>query len=170
MRRIALFFLVILLSCFLMFMILRDDKDTKVDMHVKGTSFIEGIKIVNKKDGAREWVLYASRADISDSGSEAQLKNIDMSIENKGITIHAEKGRYDMDKKNIVIEGQVTARNKDYTIITDGADFDNQTGQLRTSGDVIIDGKKFHVEGKGLEADKNQEKVRILKDVNATFN
>ena len=146
------------------------EKAGKLDIHFKGESFLEGLKIIHKKDGVPNWILTAKRADISKDGNEANLTDIEMEIKNKGITIFAEKGHYNMNTKKISVEGPITAKSGTYSITTEQVEIDSDAGLLTTGKDVSIIGKKFTLHGKGMEIKNNEQKVRIMKDVKATFN
>jgi len=146
------------------------EKENKPDIHLKGGSFFEGIRIVQKKDGVQDWVLTAKRADISKKGDEANLTDVKVEVKNKGITIYADKGSYNMDTRKMSIEGPITAKNDEYSITTGQVEIDSSAGLLKTNEEVRIKGKKFVLQGKGMEIKNNEQKVRILKDVKATFN
>ena len=146
------------------------EKTDKLDIQLNGESFFEGLRIVQKKNGAQNWILTAKRADISKDGDEAALTDLEMEIKNKGITISAEKGLYHMDTKRIFIEGAITAKSNNYSITTGQVEIDSVAGLLETSRDVHIEGRKFILQGKGMEIRNNEQKVRILSDVKATFN
>ena len=145
------------------------EKANKLDVHLQGSSFFEGIRIVQKKDGVQSWVLTAKRADISKKGDEANLTDIKVEVKDKGVTIYADKGLYNMDTKKMSIEGPITAKNDEYSITTGQVEIDSSSGVLKTDEDVHIKGKKFVLQGKGMEIKNNEQKVRLLKDVKATF-
>jgi LPS export ABC transporter protein LptC len=146
------------------------EKANKLDINLKGESFLEGLRIIHKKNGLQNWILTAKRADISKDGNEADLTDVEMEVKNKGITIFAEKGLYNLDTKKISIEGAITAKNNAYSITTRQIEIDSDAGLLTTGKDVLIEGKKFTLQGKGMEIKNNEQKVRIMKDVKATFN
>jgi LPS export ABC transporter protein LptC len=164
-----LFVAVTLASLALFFYITRSEKATGPVLEVKGNSFVDGLRVVNRKDGLTEWVLLANRADMSRDGKEARLTGIEMQLESQGITIRAEQGLYNMETKQVSVARNVSARSKKYFITADRANIDSR-GSLETSGAVKIEGAKFMIEGKGMEADNIKQKVRILKNVKATFN
>jgi len=164
-----IFLLLIIISSAILFY-LRSEKVARLNVQLAGDSFFEGLKIINKKDGITEWVLTAKRADISKNGKEALLRGIEMRLEKQGMMVQAEKGLYDMETKNVTIDGIITARDKNYVITTSQALIDSSGGMLETQGEVTVEGKKFNLEGKGLQADNNEQKVRILNNVKATFN
>jgi len=154
----------------LFFFMVEGEKASKLDIHLKGESFLEGLKIIQKKNGAQNWILTAKRADISKDGNEANLTDIEMEVKDKGITIFAEKGLYNMDTKKISVEGTITAKGNTYSITTEQIEIDSDAGLLTTGKDVRIEGKKFTLQGKGMEIKNIEQKVRIMKDVKATFN
>lgn len=164
----------LVLASFLLFSLflfmVQGEKASKLDIHLKGESFLEGLKIIHKKNGLQNWILTAKRADISKDGNEADLTDVEMEVKNKGITIFAEKGVYNLDTKKISIEGTITAKNNAYSITTGQIEIDSDAGLLTTGKEVLIEGKKFTLQGKGMEINNNEQKVRIMKDVKATFN
>jgi len=164
----------LVLASFLLFSLflfmVQGEKASKLDIHLKGESFLEGLKIIHKKNGLQNWILTAKRADISKDGNEADLTDVEMEVKNKGITIFAEKGLYNLDTKKISIEGTITAKNNAYSITASKIEIDSDAGLLTTGKEVLIEGKKFTLQGKGMEINNNEQKVRIMKDVKATFN
>ncbi len=154
----------------LFFFLVEGEKASKLDIHLKGESFLEGLKIIQKKNGVQNWILTAKRADISKDGNEANLTDIEMEVKDKGITIFAQKGLYNLNTKKISIEGPITAKGNTYSITTEQVEVDSDAGLLTTGKDVRIEGKKFTLQGKGMEINNNEQKVRIMKDVKATFN
>lgn len=154
---------------FLLFFMLKSERGAKTGIIMKGDSFIEGLKLVHRQNGNADWTLTAQRADITDKGSKAYLSGIEMKIQNKGITIHADKGLYDMNARNLFVEGKVVADGGSYSITSAGARFDNASGTLRADGGVKMEAKKFSVEGIGMEADNTAQTVRIRKNVKAIF-
>ena len=155
---------------FILFYMIERERNGKYDIHMKSESFFEGLRVIQKKNGVPAWVLTAKRADISKDGNTADLTDLQMDIKDKGIAINAGKGRYDLKTRNISIDGAVTAKSSNYSLTTEKVEIDSAKGLLRTDGPVLIEGKKFAVQGRGMEADNNEQKVRILRDVKATFN
>lgn len=167
-KSLLVFASILLFSLF--FLMVEGERAGKLDIHLKGDSFLEGLKIIQKNNGVQNWILTAKRADISKDGNLADLTDIVMEIKNKGITIFAEKGLYNMNTKKISVEGPITAKGDTYSITTEQVEIDNDAGLLTTSKDVSIVGKKFTLHGRGMEVNNNEQKVRIMKDVKATFN
>jgi len=152
----------------LVFLFLGSSKENGKNLFIKGNSFIEGLRIVQKKNGVNVWTLTAKRADITESEDKANLSDIAMTIESKGMTIYAKDGVYGMSTRNLTLQGKITAVAKGYTITADSAEWDQAKGGINTKGAVRLESKKFNVEGSGMEIDSEQ-KVRVTKNVKATF-
>lgn len=168
MRKILFFSLSILIFS-LFFLMINSDKESGMNMQLKGESFIEGLKIYHKINGKPLWVLSAKRADILEDGDRARLSGIQMNIEDRNMTIVAEKGDYELSSKQILIEGQVTATNPTYSLTTENVEIDTAAGTLKTNGAVKIEGRKFNLQGRGMNIDNAEQKVRITDGVKATF-
>lgn len=151
------------------FLLIKDERILRPNILQKGNSFIEGLTIVYKKNGARNWILTAKRADISDNGEKARLSGIEMTVENKGITLYADQGTYRMADKNLSVEGRILAKGNNYSAISENGQFDHNSGIFRTDGDIKIESARFNVLGKGMTIDSNEQKVTILKNVKAVF-
>ncbi|MEC4676414.1 MAG: LPS export ABC transporter periplasmic protein LptC, partial [Nitrospirota bacterium] len=146
------------------------EKDTGLNMQFNGKSFIEGLKIVNKKDGNMDWVLTAKRADITEKGENVRLSAIEMTLADNGITIYADNGVYHPDSKNLTVDGRVTARMDDVSITTEDIELDSRAGIIKTENPVIVRGNNFSLRGRGIEIRNADQRVRILSNVKATFN
>lgn len=153
----------------LLFFMLRGEKESKPGILLKGASFIEGLRIVHRQNGSRDWVLTARRADFDEKGEKALLSGMEMKIENKGLTVCADKGVYDMNTRHLTVDGRTVARGKSYSITSEGAEFDGASGGLKADGGVKIEARKFSVQGEGMDADNSGQTVRIRKDVKAIF-
>ncbi|MBI5848321.1 MAG: LPS export ABC transporter periplasmic protein LptC [Nitrospirae bacterium] len=163
-------FVILICASLAFFLLIRSEKGTKLDVQLKGDSFFEGLKIVNRKNGVTDWILWAKRADMSRDGKEALLSGVEVKLQGHGMTVLADKGVYDMETRQISVDGVLHAKNSNFALTTSNARIDGSRGSLDTAGDVRIEGKKFELEGKGMQAENNDHKVRILKDVKATFN
>ncbi len=161
---------IIIFTAFAFFYLIGGEKGAKLDAQFNGDSFFEGLKIISRKDGAANWILMAKRADMTSDGKYALLSGVEMKLARQGLTVSTDKGVYDMESGQISIEGILHASSDNYILTTSSARIDGKKGYIDTAGDVRIDGKTFAVEGKGMQAENNNHKVRILKDVKATFN
>jgi LPS export ABC transporter protein LptC len=170
MRRSVLAILSLLAISLLSYHLLKGDKGIRLDIHQKGESFIEGLRLVHKKNGDGDWVLTAKRADISEDGNIARLSGIAMTLRDKGVTLYADRGLYNMTDKNLSAEGRVVARGTNYSIISEnGAEFNGTASSLKTDGHVTIKGGKFNVQGTGMDTADSGQIVRLLGNVKAVF-
>ncbi len=171
MKRSLLIVLTVLVFSLFSYFVLRGEKGIKINLHQKGGSFIEGLKLVHRKNGTSDLVVTAARADISEDGNTARLSNIAMTIPAKGVTVYGNTGTYTIAERNLSIDGKVVARGDKYSITTDsGAEYDGAANSVKTDGNVNIQSMKFNVKGRTMQTENNGQIVRILGDVKAVFN
>jgi lipopolysaccharide export system protein LptC len=162
MTGISLFFVLIL------FIILRSERDSSEHLTMKGKSFIEGLKILHEEKGNAVWTLTAGKADLKEGDNMAELRDVTVVVPKNGIRLYADKGMYDLLARKFSTESTIRAEGKDYKITTSLIDYDASSGNIKTDEWIEVDGKKFKVKGKGMTVD-SEKKVRILKNVKATF-
>ncbi len=73
------------------FLILRTGKEPDRELRIAGGSFIEDIRILQKKNGVTLWDLTASRADFENE-DRARLSNVSISLRKNGVVLFADKG------------------------------------------------------------------------------
>ncbi len=163
--------LLILISFLLisgLFLAFKSGKENIGDIRTKSSSSIEDLKIIQKKNGNTLWTLTAKNADIIEKESMAELKDITLVLSQQDVSIHAGKGIYNFKDKSFTTDSAVKAEGKKYKILADSIDYEISSGDIKTDGEIKVEGKGFSIEGKGLQTESNQ-KVRVLKDVKATF-
>lgn len=151
-----------------LFVMLMNDRENIEKIKIKKTSFIEGLEILYRKNGKAIWKLNARQADFTDDENMVELSNLTVTVQENGMTFYADTGRYDLLSRNFIINSDIQAEAEDYRIITSSIDYDASSGNAKTDERIIVVGKKFKVEGKGMTLDSEQ-KVRIRNDVKATF-
>lgn len=151
-----------------LFVMLMNDRENIEKIKIKKTSFIEGLEILYRKNGKAIWKLNARQADFTDDENMVDLSNLTVTVQENGMTFYADTGRYDLLSRNFIINSDIQAEAEDYRIITSSLDYDASSGNAKTDERIIVEGKKFKVEGKGMTLDSEQ-KVRIRNDVKATF-
>ncbi len=149
-------------------LMLRTGREMNGDLQIRSGSSIEGIRILQKKNGATVWTLMADKADFIEGDNKAELSNVSMMMPKNGLVLHADKGIYDLSDKSFKTECIVKADTKDYSIIADSMDYDISSGKIKTGGKVKIESKRLTVEGKGMDADQGE--VKVYNNVTATFN
>jgi LPS export ABC transporter protein LptC len=152
----------------MLFVMLRNSNEITRDLQIKRSSFIEGLKILHKKNGITIWILSAKKADFLEGENKAELSDINMAMQKNGLVLYADKGEYNLSEESFTTDGVVRAEAKDYTITADSLDYEASSGEIKTDGRIKFKSKRFEVEGKGMKADAGQ-KVSILNDVKATF-
>ena len=85
MKKVLLIGLSVLL-CGGMFVMLRTGRETEGDLRMAGGSYIEGIRILQKKNGATVWDLTARRADF-ESEDRAELSDISIAFQKNGVML-----------------------------------------------------------------------------------
>lgn len=167
MKKILMIGLSVFFAC-MFFVLFRSDRESGRDIRIKGNSFIDGLTILHKKDGAPFWMLTARKADFQEGEKMVELNDITMMLHKNSMVFYTDKGTYDLSNQNFATEGEIRAKAKDYTIKVDSIDYEASSGEFKTEGRIQVEGKKFKADGRGMKVDSEQ-KVRILKDVKATF-
>jgi LPS export ABC transporter protein LptC len=152
----------------LLSVILTTSREINGNPQIKEESFIDGLRILQKKNGNAVWTLTAKKADFIEGADKAELSDVNMVIQKNGFLLHANKGTYNFSEQSFTSEAVVRAESKDYTIKADSIDYEASSGNIKTGGWIKVEGKRFTVEGKGMKADAEQ-KVSILNNVKATF-
>lgn len=152
----------------MLFVMLRNSNEITRDLQIKGNSFIEGLKILHKKNGITIWTLSAKKADFMEGENKAELSDINMVMQKNGLVLYADKGVYNLLDQDFTTDSLVKAEGRDFVITADSIDYETSSGKIKTEGQVEVKSKKFKVEGKGMRADEEQ-KVSILNDVKAIF-
>ena len=151
-----------------LFLVLRAGRENSGDLQVNGTSFIDNIKILQKNKGTTLWTLTAKKADFTEGGGTAELSDVNVFIEKSKVSLHADKGLYNLAERSFTTDSVVNAVSKNYRMSADSIDYEIASGNIKTDGRIKLEGKGFSVEGEGMKAEGNK-KVRILNDVTATF-
>ncbi len=155
---------------FLMFFIIfHNEKDYKRGISLsQGNSYMEGVRIVNKKDGVDSWVILARKADFSKDETMVQMSSVTIDVKKEGAVLNADGGTYNMKTRDLRLEKNIVIHMKNSTISTDSLAW-NPAGRLLSSdGKVQMQGNKFRIEGEGLTATEDN-KVTLTRNVKAIF-
>ena len=128
-------------------------------------SFMDGVRVVNTREGERQWLLSSQRIEMT--GSRARLDGVEAEVPGLAMSVKAPAGVYDMGSGELSLSGDVRMYGDDYTVSAPDILLDPASGELRSSGAVVIDGNGFRITGSGLLA-MGQE-IRLLSDVKAVF-
>jgi LPS export ABC transporter protein LptC len=159
----------IAVSVLFLFFMFSGEREYKRDLSIsKANSYIEGLRIVSKKNGADSWVITARKADFSKDETLARMDSVTIDIKKEGVILNADGGMYNMESRDLRLENNVTIRVKDSLIHAETLAWNPSLGVLTTDGRVKMEGTRFTVEGEGLAATEDN-KVTLMRNVKAIF-
>ncbi len=165
----AVWVIICLLVLLMFLVVFYGGRDRARDFSItRGNSYIEGLRIVNKKDGADLWTITARRADFSKDETVAQLSGVTIDLKKEGAVLNADDGTYNMNSRDLILENNITIRQKDSVVSAAKLSWNSANGILSSEGKVLMQGDKFKIEGEGLAVTQNN-KVTVTKNVKATF-
>ncbi len=169
-NRLALWGFICVSIVFIFFTVFSDEPESRRNFSIsKAGSYMEGFRIVSKKDGADALIVTARRADFSKDETLAKMDTVTMDIKKEGALLNAGHGTYNMITKELTLEDNVTVRVRDSVIHANNLSWDPSRGMLSTEGKVQMKGDKFTVEGEGLTA-TDDNRVTLMRNVKAIFN
>lgn len=165
MKRILFLFVFI---CFFAVIILFSERegDFKPKVNLSDNSYMDGVGIVQRKQGVVKWTLGSKKA-IFLNENDVKLVGLTITFPEKGLTLNSDGGMYDIEKRNLKIDGHISAATKDYDIVTPTLFWDASKNELTSDQKVHIIGKRFYVEGDDLNA--TNDKATLNKNVKAIF-
>jgi LPS export ABC transporter protein LptC len=169
-NRIVLWGFLCLSVFFIFFIVFSGERESRRDFSISNEgSYIEGFRIVSKKDGMDALIITARRADFSKDETLARMDAVTMDIKKEGALLNADHGTYNMNTKDLTLEDNVTLRAKDSVVHAGNLSWNPSGGILSSEGKVLIENNKFTVEGEGLSATEDN-RVKLMRNVKATFN
>lgn len=167
--RTVLWGAVSIIVLFLFFAVFVSEREYRRDFSInKGNSYMEGLKIVNKKDGKDSWVISARKATFSRDETVAQMDSVTIDIKKEGAVLNADSGTYNMNTRDLRLEKNIVIHTKDSTISAESLSWSPAGGMLSSDGRVHMQGSKFRIEGEGLTATEDN-KVTLTRNVKAIF-
>jgi LPS export ABC transporter protein LptC len=161
--------IVFLFTCLVFFSVFNGERDLRKDLSIqRGNSYIEGLKIVNKKDGTDAWVVTARRADFSRDETVAQMASVAIDLKKDGVVLSADNGTYHMQTRDLRLGSNIKIQIKGSVVTTDELSWNPSRGMLFSKDIVRMEGNRFRIEGEGLTATKDN-KVKLMRNVKATF-
>ena len=128
-------------------------------------SRMDGVRIINTKDGIRQWTLNSHEIEIA--GDSVRISGVDARVRGIEMDVAASLGIYDMASGGLDLSGGVKMTGNDYSIITSEASLESTSGRFYSDEEVVVEGRGFRISGSGLFAEKQE--IRILRDVQAVF-
>jgi len=165
MKKIVFLFVFV---CFFAVIALLYDKegDFKPKVNLTDNSYMDGVSIVQRKEGVVKFTLGSKKA-IFLNENDVKLLGLTITFPEKELTLRSDGGLYDIGKRNLKIDGHITASTKDYDIVTPTLFWDASKNELTTDQRVQIIGKRFYVEGDDLNA--TNDKATLNRNVKAIF-
>lgn len=158
-----------LLACAVFFSVFSGERDLRKDPSIqRGNSYIEGLKILNKKDGTDTWIVTARRADFTKDETVAQMESVAIDLKKEDVVLTADNGTYHMKTQDIRLRNNIRIQIKGSVVTTDELSWNASRGILFSKDVVRMEGNKFKIEGEGLTATKDN-KVKLMRNVKATF-
>lgn len=134
------------------------------------TSSMKDLHITHKEADRIKWELSAKEAIFPTGGKEIFLNSIGLNIkQSPEIYLKSGNGTYEIDKGDIMLSASVEMNINSTQFTANSVKWNNASEVLTSDDKVKFSGEHFLVEGTGLSATLKQQKVRILKNVKATF-
>lgn len=134
---------------------------------------LNGIRLTQKKNNAREIDLWAETAAISLDESRIDLEKFTIVSHSKKtgqVTLSAQKGVFFNATSDVTAEGGTLVRDgSGRALMTDSLKWINAKREIRTDDPIWVFGDGFVLRGKGLIARLKEENVEILSEVNVVI-
>lgn len=135
---------------------------------------IQGVHMVETKDGSKLWEVRADKAEVFERAGVTHLRQVGVPVEvvlysSEGtLTASAHEAIIDLKSKDVTLQGDVRGRSDRGTDLrTASLHWVAATRLLHTQDDVVVTRGGLVSVGKGLEAETNLEKVRILSGISS---
>lgn len=145
---------------------LNQEKDAKIKLRLGDNSHMDDVSITQKKAGLVKWILNAEKA-VFLTSNDVKLDNLKIIFPEKELTLTSNGGMYDIENRNLKIDGNINAFTKDYEIVASTLFWDSSKNEILSDERVQIVGKKFFAEGDNLTA--TTDKATLNKNVKAVF-
>jgi LPS export ABC transporter protein LptC len=159
--------LVMLITAFFFLPLWKDD-DLKRDTITSSSSYIEGLKIVNRSKGDTTWTIVAKRADFTKDERKARMNSIVIDIKKENLILNADSGIFDIETRDIKLEDNIILKAKGYEVALKNLSWNPSKSLLSSDQKIVLKGNRFSIEGEGLSATEEQ-KLSLHKNVRAIF-
>ncbi len=145
---------------------LNQEKEARFKLSVSDNSYMDDVSITQKKDGKVKLALNAKKA-VFITNNDVMLADVKIVLPEKSLTLTSKEGMYDIESRNLKMDGNINASTKDYDIVADAIIWDSSRNEIFSDKKVRIIGKKFFAEGDNLTA--TSDKAILNKNVKAVF-
>ncbi|KAF0182932.1 MAG: hypothetical protein FD164_886 [Nitrospirae bacterium] len=143
------------------------DRDFRAKIVLGDQSYMEDVRIVQRRDGVAKWTLNAKKA-VFETENDIRLSDLGITFPEKKLVLNSEGGLYNTETRNLRIDGNVKATTGTYDVIASSLLWDGKTNELISDQKVQIVGKQFVVEGDDFTA--TTAGAKLQKNVRAVFN
>ena len=134
------------------------------------TSSMKNLHLTHKENKKVAWELLARNAIFPIGEKEVLLESIDLTIKNTPeIYLTSGSGVYEVDKQYVTLNKNVEILIRDAVFSTNTLKWNSKDGLISTNDDILLRGDNFLIEGTGLTAKVQQQKVKIQKNVKAIY-
>jgi LPS export ABC transporter protein LptC len=134
------------------------------------TSSMQDLHLTHRDNDEIKWELTAREAIFPSGEKEIILKTLGLKIkQSPEIYVTSPNGTYESDKGDVVLNESVVMNIADTKFTTNTLKWDSTAELLTTDDAVKFSGTDFMIEGTGLSATIKQQRIKILKNVKATF-
>lgn len=131
---------------------------------------MENLHLKHREGNKVEWELTAEKAILPAGNKEVFLKFLALKInQTPEIYLTSANGLYEIENGNVTLSNSVEVNMKDTTFATDTLKWYSKDNLITSDDEIKVSGGNFLIKGMGLTAKTDQQKVRILKDVEAIF-
>ena len=145
----------------------------KYDVNIRPsfkTSSMKNLHWIQKKDEKIQWELSAKNAALPVVKKEIVLESIGLKlIRSPEIYLTSSKGMYDVEKGDITLKDAVEINIKNAKFTTDNLKWNSSRRVITTKDAVKFIGAKFLIKGTGLTARVDDQKIKVLRNVKATY-
>ncbi len=145
---------------------LNQEKDAKVKLRLGDNSYMDEVSITQKKAGRIKWILNSEKA-VFLTDNDIKLNNLKIIFPEKELTLTSNGGMYNIESRNLKIDGNINAFTKDYRIVASTLFWDSSKNEVFSDKKVQLVGKKFFAEGDTMTA--TTDKATLNKNVKAVF-
>lgn len=161
-------FTLILFLLIVLYVFYDSDTSGRKDIYIKKNSYIDGLKVISKKDGTDSWVLVAGKAVLTKEETMAEMDTVTIRLIKDGILLNADTGIFNMLTNDLSLKKNIKIHTNNSVISTNDLSWNPSDGTLTTEGEVKMQGNKFQIEGRGMTATQDH-KVKLTDKVKATF-
>lgn len=134
---------------------------------------IQNLHLIEEKEGIKQWVLNADKAEVVNSKKITRLTNVQIDFFQKSgshISVVADKGIIQNDSKDIEVEGNVKIINQEgYMLKTDNLKWISKQNAIRIDNAIEISGTDLSITGAGMRVNVETEVVEIYGGVRVLY-